>query len=169
MAEQFWLILGQSRTLLDKGLFTATQVCLDMFGEYVFRTAKEEHVEGGTSKVDYVGMVDDERKVLTEAKSPSVMKALGDSLPAHGIKLEWVTRQSLESKILHKVSIRILSYNPNFEETCNCIGRFVSGSEKDGMAVPYMPQLLDCLSSRQRSRSQAFSCLLANVQYRGLL
>ena len=136
--------------MLDKGFFLAVNACLNTYGEYFFRTAKEDYVEGGRSKVDYVGLVDDERKVLAEAKSPSVMKMVCDLLPARGIELKWVRHQSLVPKVLEKVSTQVLSCNTNFEETCNCIGRFISGSEKDGMAVPYVPQLLDRLSSRQR-------------------
>ena len=36
----------------------------------MFRTLKENMVEGGSSKVDYVGLVNDNEGVLVEAKSP---------------------------------------------------------------------------------------------------
>jgi hypothetical protein len=95
-------------------------------------------------------LADDERSVLVEAESPTIMKKVSELLPPHGIELKWVRGQSVVPTILQKVSTRILSYNTNSEKTGNCIGRFVSRSEKDGMAVPYVPQLLDHLSSRQR-------------------
>jgi len=38
-----------------------------------------------------------------------------------------------------------ISYNTGFEDIC--VGRFVSGSETDGMAVSYLPQLLDRVPS----------------------
>ncbi|KIL63596.1 hypothetical protein M378DRAFT_12032 [Amanita muscaria Koide BX008] len=69
---------AQSRTLLDTGFFKATRKCLGEFGE------------GGTSKVDYVALVNDEPKALCEAKSPSVMKKVGELLPPRGIELKWV-------------------------------------------------------------------------------
>ena len=135
-----------------------------MYGEYDFKTTTEDHVEAGKSRVDYVGLVGDEPEILSEAKSPSVMKKIGNLLPMRGIKLKWVRNQSLIPKILHKVSTRVLSCNTNFEETGNRIGRFVSGSEKVGMAFPYVPQLLDRLPPCRRQR-RPFSRLLANVQY----
>ena len=43
-------------------------------------------------------------KALIEVKSPSVMKKVGELLPAHGIELKWDRNQSLIPKILSKVS-----------------------------------------------------------------
>ena len=92
--------------MLDKGFFEAARRC---FGEcdpglYDFDTAWEESVEGGSSKIDYVALVNDESKALIEVKSPSVMKKVGELLPAHGIELKWDRNQSLIPKILSKVS-----------------------------------------------------------------
>jgi hypothetical protein len=39
-----------------------------------FETMLEDSVEGCSSRVDYVALVDDEQKALCQAKSPSVMK-----------------------------------------------------------------------------------------------
>jgi hypothetical protein len=36
-------------------------------------------------------------------------------------------------------------YGTRFKE--KCVGRIVSGSEKDGMALSYLPQPLDCMPS----------------------
>jgi hypothetical protein len=94
--------LGQSRKLLNKGFFVAVGKCLWVFDQSEFGT-DEEHVVGG-SKVDYVGLVDNEPKTLCEAKSPSVMKKISSSLPPRGIELKWVRGQSLVPKILTKVS-----------------------------------------------------------------
>jgi hypothetical protein len=63
--------------LLDKGFFKATRKCLGECGPYRFKTAKEQSVEGGSSKIDYDALVNDESMVLVEAKSPSVMKKVG--------------------------------------------------------------------------------------------
>jgi len=74
------------------------------------------------------------------------MKKAGDSLPPHGIELTWVSGQRLVPKTLAKVSTPIpVGYNIGFKETC--VGRIVSGSETNGMAVSYLPQLLDCVPS----------------------
>ena len=86
--SSFGLTLAQSRSLLDQGFFQATRKRLgecDAHFDYRFKTAKEQSVEGGSPKVDYVALVNDEPKALVEATSPSVMKKV---LPPHGIELK---------------------------------------------------------------------------------
>ncbi|KAF8227898.1 hypothetical protein L208DRAFT_1067652, partial [Tricholoma matsutake] len=95
---------AQSRSLLGKGLFEATRRCLGEYDQSYFEPAKEQLVEGGSSKVDYDALVNGEPKALLEAKSPSVMKKVGELLPPRGIELKWVSRQSLVPKILSKGS-----------------------------------------------------------------
>jgi hypothetical protein len=90
--------------LLDVGFFQAIRKCLGECGPYDFETAKEQSVEGGSSKIDYDLLVNDESKALFEAKSPSVMKAVGAQLPQRGIELKWVCGLSLVPKILSNVS-----------------------------------------------------------------
>ena len=98
--------------------------------------------------VDYVVLVDDDAKSLCEAKSPSVMKKVGALLPPHGIELTYVRGQSLVPKILAKVGTpHPIGYDTGFNEIS--IGRFISGSATNGMAVSYLPQLLDRVSSCQ--------------------
>jgi hypothetical protein len=94
--------------LLDKGIFVATGKCLWEYEQSRFRTTQEHLAERGGSKVDYVVLVDREPKGLVEAKSPSVMKKVGDLLPSHGIELRWVRGQPLVAKILAKVSTLFL-------------------------------------------------------------
>ena len=128
--------------MLDKGFFEATRRCLAECGRYRFKTAKEQSVEGGRSKVDYAALVNDESKALLEAKSPSVMKKFSELLPPRGIKLKWVYGQSLVPKILSNASVVYpVRYNTCFKVICS--GRIVSGLETDGMAVSFLPQLLD--------------------------
>jgi hypothetical protein len=43
---------------------------------------------------------------LVEAKSPSVMKEVGELLPVTGIELEWKCSNSLVRRIIGKVSMR---------------------------------------------------------------
>ncbi|KAH9023569.1 hypothetical protein EDB83DRAFT_2527303 [Lactarius deliciosus] len=113
----------ESRAILNNGIFPATIFCLGAYGGYRL-TKIVEHVEQGlSSRVDYLGMVDDKRVVLVEAKSPSVMKAVGCSLPEDTVELDWTPGGDLVSKVLLK---------------------------EDGMAIPYEPQQLDRLPSRQR-------------------
>ena len=128
--------------MLNQGFFEATRRCLGECGPYCFKTAKEESVEGGSSKVDYDALVNDESKALLEVKSPSVMKKAGELLPPRGIELKWVCGQSLVPKILSKVSALFpVRYNICFAAIC--AGRIVPGLETNGMAVSFLPQLLD--------------------------
>ena len=94
--------------MLDKGFFVAARKCLWEYDLSIFETTKENVVEGATSKVDYVVLVDNKPKGLCEVKSPSVMKKVGNSLPPHGIELKWVRGQPLVPKILAKVSTLFL-------------------------------------------------------------
>jgi hypothetical protein len=75
-----------------------------VYGSHAFYTSQEVSAEGGSSKVDYVALVDDEEMLLCEAKSPSVMKKFGEQLPARGLELEWIRSPSLVRNILCKVS-----------------------------------------------------------------
>jgi hypothetical protein len=68
------------------------------YGGYQFAMTKENSVENGTSKVDYVALMADEARALCEAKSLSVMKKAGDLLPPHCIKLTWTRSQTLMLK-----------------------------------------------------------------------
>ena len=52
------------------------------------------------------------------------------------------TENSLKSEYAIPVG-----YGTRFKE--KCVGRIVSGSEKDGMALSYLPQLLDCMPPRE--------------------
>ena len=135
--------------MLDKGFFVAAGTCLWEYGQYDFQDTKEDLVEGASSKVDYVALVDGESKVLCEVKSPSVMKKVGELLPAQGFELKWVRGQPLVPKILAKV-ITLFSIGRNINFNKICVVRIVSGSETDGMAISFLPQLLDCMPSCER-------------------
>ncbi|KAH9057411.1 hypothetical protein EDB87DRAFT_1823633 [Lactarius vividus] len=50
-------------------------------------------------------MVDDKRVVLVEAKSPSVMKTVGSSLPEDTVELDWAPGGDLVSKILLEAAL----------------------------------------------------------------
>ena len=110
--------------MLDQGVYRAARGCLFKYGGHTFKADKENSVEGGSSKVDYVMLVDDDKQVLCEVKSPSVMRGGGQLLPQHGIELTWFRGQSTIPKIFAKVSTPFLiSYNTGFKKIC--IGRFV--------------------------------------------
>jgi hypothetical protein len=84
---------------------------LAAYGEYEFGNAKEVSAEGCTSKVDYVLLVNDEAKLLCEAKAPSVMEIFAELLPPRGFEIVWGPSNSLVQKILGKVSKPSLSYS----------------------------------------------------------
>ncbi|KAM6496456.1 hypothetical protein JOM56_009162 [Amanita muscaria] len=94
-----------SRRLLDKGVLQALTPCLWVYGGYRFQNILEQVAEGGSSKVDYVLQVNHEDEVLVEAKSPSVMKRVGELLPPRGIELTWARRQTLVPKVLAKAAL----------------------------------------------------------------
>jgi hypothetical protein len=121
--------------LLEKGVCRAAQGCLFVYGRHRF---KENSVEGGSSKVDYVLLVDDDKQALCETKSPSVMHQVGQLLPQRGIELKWFRGQFLIPKIFANVSTPFpISYNTGFKKIC--IDRFVFRTETNGMAVFYLP------------------------------
>ncbi len=123
-------------------------MCLVVYGRHCLEADMENSVEDGSSKVDYVLLVDDRESALCEAKSPSVMHKVGELLPERGIELTWCRGQSLIPRIFTKVRTPSpISYNTGFKKIC--IGRFVSRSETNGMVVSYLPQLLDRVSSCQ--------------------
>jgi hypothetical protein len=99
------LTLRQSRSLLTKGVYEAARKCLAAYGGYSLNTKGEHSIQGGSSMVDVVVTVGRSMIVLCEAKSPSVMKKLGELLPPRGIELKWTRDQSLVQKILSKVSM----------------------------------------------------------------
>ena len=96
-------------------------------------TSKLLKQSGGSSKVDYEALVNDELKVLLEEKSPSVMKKAGELLPPRGIELKWVCGQSLVPKLHSKVSA-LFSLHYNICFILICAGCIVPGLERNGMA-----------------------------------
>jgi hypothetical protein len=132
--------------LLEKGVYRAARECLSIYNGHQLKIARECLAEGASSTVDYVVLVDNDAKALCEATSPSVMKTLGESLPPRGIELKWVRGQSVVPEILSEVCMPFaIGYDAGLKDTHT--GRFISRAEKDGVAVPYMPQLLDSVPS----------------------
>jgi hypothetical protein len=54
------------------GFFQAARRCFEKYNVSRFHTVVEDSVEGGTSKVDYVAVVEGEPKALCKEMSPSV-------------------------------------------------------------------------------------------------
>ena len=107
MAEDLWLLTRrQSQVLLEQGVFTAADYCLQIYRRDYRLLISDEHVAQGQSagKVDFMGSIDEESVILIEAKSPSVMKKVCDQLPVHGLELKWGPNQPFISKIFHEVS-----------------------------------------------------------------
>ncbi|KAH9043887.1 hypothetical protein EDB85DRAFT_1855365 [Lactarius pseudohatsudake] len=97
----------QSRTLLDKGFLTVAGDCLELFGGYNLDLTREDTIGEGRHRegADFTGLVDDIPVVLIEAKSPSAMEAVGNSLPLHGFKLNWAPKQPLVVNVLQKAAL----------------------------------------------------------------
>ena len=100
---------AHARRLLDSGVLRALGSCMWLCGRYRLRLNIEQVAGRGTSKVDYVVNVDGKDEALVEAKSPSVMKKVGELLPPRGIELTWARRQSLVPTILAKASMILSS------------------------------------------------------------
>ncbi|KAH9176767.1 hypothetical protein EDB89DRAFT_2112700 [Lactarius sanguifluus] len=99
---------ARSRRLLEDGCFKAANTFFALFAKYSggrrFNTT-EKHIERGLSKVDYLVVVNDKRVVLVEAKSPSVMKAVGSSLSDRSVELDWTPGGDLVSKVLPNAAL----------------------------------------------------------------
>ncbi|KAI9465417.1 hypothetical protein BJY52DRAFT_1144063 [Lactarius psammicola] len=150
---------SRSRMLLDKGPLGAAIVCLRVYGRHRFNIT-EEHVEPGTSsKVDYLGLVGDKRVVLVEAKSPSIMKVVGHSLPTDPISLEWARKQTLVRKILLKAALHLgLRKMEWLFFTCHnywIICRLVSGGDNPFLAFSPMCSI--------ENSSETFRALLGAI------
>jgi hypothetical protein len=89
--------------LLDVGVCEAARGCLFVYGHHRFDVSVNS-IEGGTSKVDYLVVVDNSKVALCEAESPSIMHSVGEELPERGIELAWSRGQSLTPKVLTKAS-----------------------------------------------------------------
>ncbi|KAH9080461.1 hypothetical protein EDB83DRAFT_2548114 [Lactarius deliciosus] len=81
---------------------------------------REEHAERGLSKVDHLGMADDKRAVLVKVKSPSAMKAVGDSLPTDALRLDWYPYQAFSLKAALYLGLREMEW---LFLTCQLLGR----------------------------------------------
>ncbi|KAF8351826.1 hypothetical protein F5887DRAFT_1068226 [Amanita rubescens] len=94
-----------SRKLLNTGVLNALADCLWIYDGYHFLAAMENVTDRGNSKIVYIPQVDGEDKALVEAKSPSVMKQIAQSLPQNGIELTWARGRPLAAKILTKAAL----------------------------------------------------------------
>ena len=97
--------LGQSRTLIDHGFFPAAESFLSLYdSKSRFNITRDTKSPGGRSKVDFVVWNDGKPCMLVEIKSATVIKAMNEELPAHGIKLEWARDLDLMPRVFQKVS-----------------------------------------------------------------
>ncbi len=108
-------LLGQSKRLLDLGVYMATEKCLWIYGGHDFDAPSEERVDGARSAVDFHVEVDHQLVVLVEAKSPRVMHKLGAALPRSGFRMRWTHgSQSLVSRVISKVRVWFLIWGSSF-------------------------------------------------------
>ena len=96
--------MGQSRRLLDFGVFKATTKCLWEYDRSEFEILPEQKVEVARSIVDFHVLVNDELVALVEVKSPTVMTNLGELLPENAFEIRWTAGStSFVSQIFSKV------------------------------------------------------------------
>jgi hypothetical protein len=98
--------LGQSRRLLDLGVFTAAGRCLGKYDRCKFKALSEQKVAVAKSAVDFYALINGEPVALVEAKSPRVMDKLGELLPRNGFEMRWTPGSSiLTSLVFSKVGV----------------------------------------------------------------
>jgi hypothetical protein len=73
----------------------------------------EECEDSSRSKVDMAILVDDIRRILLEATSPTVMEHIRNILPLHGMKLRWKPGGSLLSKVFSKANPYLPTITPS--------------------------------------------------------
>ena len=94
---------------MNAGVLKAAAYCSqEISGDEAYFDPEHKASEG-LSKVDYLGVLGEKPVVLVEAKSPTVMKVLGESLPPHGITLKWLAGETLVPRIFQKVGIRVFN------------------------------------------------------------
>lgn len=101
--------LGQSKSLLEHGVFSATQECLLQYGQLEFSTELEQGVEEAKSIVDFHALVEDKIVAVVEAKSPKVMHRLGELQTQNAFEVRWTSGSgNLVSQIFSKVGLGFL-------------------------------------------------------------
>ena len=99
----FW---GQSRRLLDFGVFKAAADCLFRYDQSDFEIRLQQRVEGTRTVVDFHALVDDKLVAVVEAESPTMMIKLGELLPQNAFKIRWTTGStSLVSLLFSKAGV----------------------------------------------------------------
>jgi hypothetical protein len=95
------------------GVNLALPVCTEIYDprlEVVFEP--ELRYGESLSRVDWAIHVNDVDRILLEAESPTVMKAIGEKLPLIGAHLRWQQGGNLLSKVFLKVtSFHRILYN----------------------------------------------------------
>lgn len=94
----------QSVQLLTLGVNNALDPCVKIYDPQLETVCKLQKCDGlSLSRVDAGVFVDDVPRILQEAKSPTVMEALGEALPQNGVNLRWTTGGTLLLKVFLKV------------------------------------------------------------------
>lgn len=126
--------------LLETGVLKAAGFCSQVISEANGAFFQLEHFATEDSDYSYVGNLGGKTVILIEAKSPSIMKKMSESLPVHRrIKLNWGTDEPLTSRILQKVSTHVFKHNTNLDNQYNCIGCSLLGTQANGVALPHKP------------------------------
>ena len=99
---------------MNAGVLKAVAYCSqEISGDEAYFDSEHKGREG-LSKANYVGMLGEKPVVLVEAKSPTVMKVMGESLPPHGISLKWLAGETLVPRIFQKMGTRVFKTQHQF-------------------------------------------------------
>jgi hypothetical protein len=89
----------------------ALERCVRAYDPQLRVVARRERRSGASrSRVDWTIFVNDEIRILLEAKSPAVMEAISQRLPAVGVRLKWQQGTQFLSQIFLKVPTLILYF-----------------------------------------------------------
>jgi len=97
--------------LLDRGVFTAAEVCLLKYDKSTFKARSEQRFGEARSIVDFHVLVNKKLVAIVEAKSPTVMHRLGELLTRNinAFELRWTKgSRNLVSQVFSRVGIRFL-------------------------------------------------------------
>jgi hypothetical protein len=124
------------------GVLTAADECLWEYDESKCDMLPEQKADSEVAKsiVDFHVLVNDRLVALIEAKSPTVMHKLGESLPQMAFKIRWTPGStSFVSRVFSKVGLSFDSFLIRKYRLAMHSGFPLSRLTKDGMAVPDQP------------------------------
>jgi hypothetical protein len=128
--------------LLAVGVERALARCAEVYDPQLDVECKYKTRYGSSlSQVDTAIFVNNVHHILQEAKSPTVMEAIRNILPHHGVDLRWATGGTLLMKVFLKVTY--LHTHPKLADQERRSGCCLPWFATARMAVFDLPQFLD--------------------------